>query len=387
MVAPWPVFEPGGVAKVITSLGAALEASGKWRVGYLEMAARDADDAEAGGPRVFRRHLRPFPPPRSRARTRLVFALTIVPALLRMHALLRRERIAVVNIHYPTPEAWIFAALRRTRLFRGRLVLSVHGLDIREALRHPERARTMRPIYAAADLIVACSQSLARDVPLLSQSLAGRTHAVHNGLDADSTAPADPLPVQRDVPSSTSRTVLSVATFEPKKGLDVLVEAFASCLGTYPSARLRMIGQRRRNGCTFDEIAAQVQALGLGGRVSMAADVPNEEVLAAMASADVLVLPSRQEPFGLVLLEAGILGTPVVASEVDGIPEVIPSNDYGLLVRPDDPAALADAICQVFGHPAEARRRAINLQRRVRECFTWNAAAAAYADLLEDTFP
>lgn len=385
MVAPWPVFEPGGVAKVIASLGAALECSGTWRVSYLELAAGDSDAAQATGPRVFRRRIRPFPPPRSRARTWLVFAVTLIPALLRMQALLRRERIAVVNVHYPTPEAWLFAVLRRTRLFRGRLVLSVHGLDIRETLRHPERAHAMKPIYSAADLVVACSNALARDVPLLSQALAGRTRAVHNGLDAESATLVARLRHGTDVPPAPSPTVLSVATFEAKKGLDVLVKAFAACVATYPSARLRMIGQRRKNGCTFDAVAALVETLGLSGRVSMATDVPNEEVLSAMASADVLVLPSRQEPFGLVLLEAGVLGTPVIASDVDGIPEVIPSRDYGLLVKPGDPAALADAICHVLQEPGAARRRALNLQRRVRECFTWNAAANAYTALIEET--
>lgn len=384
MVAPWPVFEPGGVAKVIASLGAALERAGQWHVSYLEIAAHDGDPAGATGPKVYRRRIRPFPPPRSRVRTWLVFAVTLIPALLRMHALLRRERIAVVNVHYPTPEAWLFAALRRTRLYRGRLVLSVHGLDIRETLRHPQRTRAMRVIYSAADLVVACSNSLARDVPNLSPALASRTRAVHNGLDADFAVAGEPRSVLAGALPAEYPTVLSVATFEPKKGLDVLVKAFATCLQSHPALRLRMIGQRRPNGCTFDEVMAQVATLGLTNRVTTATDVPNEQVLAAMASADVLVLPSRQEPFGLVLLEAGILGTPIVATDVDGIPEVVPSDDYGLLVRADDPDAISKAILSILRDPAEARRRAANMQRRVRNEFTWDAAASKYTALIAE---
>jgi glycosyltransferase involved in cell wall biosynthesis len=72
-----------------------------------------------------------------------------------------------------------------------------------------------------------------------------------------------------------------------------------------------------------------------------------------MRHLDVLVLPSRQEPFGTVLAEAMAVGTPVVASRVDGLPEVVRDGITGRLVAPDNPAALADAVLEVLAHRAE----------------------------------
>ena len=382
MVGPWAIFEPGGVSSVIANLGAALERSGHWQVHYLQLADADADTDSPQGHRVFHRRIRPVPPARSTLRTRLAFALALIPNVLRIRALLRRHRIAVINVHYPTPEAWLFAALRTWGLFKGKLVLSIHGLDIRETLRHAERARAMRPVYSAADAVVACSNSLARDVPRLAAPLAERTRTIYNGLDPAAATASRSIRQPKGTPVS-GPVLLSVATFETKKGLDVLVRAFAICLGTHPSMRLRMIGQRRTGHATYEEIVQQVAALGIVDRVEFFTDLPNEHVMAAMAAADAFILPSRCEPFGLVLLEAGAIGTPIVATDVDGIPEVVPSADYGLLVPPDDPTALADAILSVFRDPAAAQHRADNMRRRVRQQFTWEIAATRYEALLE----
>jgi glycosyltransferase involved in cell wall biosynthesis len=98
--------------------------------------------------------------------------------------------------------------------------------------------------------------------------------------------------------------------------------------------------------------------------------------------ARVLCLPSRSESFGVALLEAGAYGLPVVASRVGGIPEIVTDGETGLLVPPEDPAALSDALERVLSDPERARRLGDNLRRRVVADFSWTRAYQDYRALL-----
>ena len=89
-----------------------------------------------------------------------------------------------------------------------------------------------------------------------------------------------------------------------------------------------------------------------------------------MQRCDLIVSPSRRESFGLVLLEAGALGKPVIATRVGGVPEVVMDNETGVLVRPEDPAALAAAIIKLLENRDLAHRMGMNARRRVEERFT-----------------
>jgi glycosyltransferase involved in cell wall biosynthesis len=101
-----------------------------------------------------------------------------------------------------------------------------------------------------------------------------------------------------------------------------------------------------------------------------------------MRGAACFISASRREGFALVLLEAGALGVPVVATRVGGAPELLSLPEHGWLVAPEDDRALQAAISEVLEQPAEAARGAALLQSRVAERFSVDATGAAYARLL-----
>src|SRR5205085_6792560 len=110
----------------------------------------------------------------------------------------------------------------------------------------------------------------------------------------------------------------------------------------------------QETGTSAASLRAQAETLGVAGRVRVLgfrADIP-----ALMRAADVVALPSRSEGFGLALLEAMDAERPVVASAVAAIPEVVADDATGLLVPPDDPAALGAALAALLGDPERARR-------------------------------
>jgi glycosyltransferase involved in cell wall biosynthesis len=134
---------------------------------------------------------------------------------------------------------------------------------------------------------------------------------------------------------------LFVGRLDPdQKGLDVLVRAMSKLPQNYP-LRLRLVGEDWGGAELLRHLA---QRLGVADRVTMVGKVPRPEVVREFAEADFLVLPSRFEPFGIVLLEAMAAGLPVVASRVGGIPEIVSEGETGLLVEPDNPDALAEAL-------------------------------------------
>jgi glycosyltransferase involved in cell wall biosynthesis len=142
-----------------------------------------------------------------------------------------------------------------------------------------------------------------------------------------------------------------IAALTPEKGHAVLLDAFANA--DVPDARLVLVGAGPGEG----RLRARVDALGLASRVTWAG--PVDDVVPALAALDALVVPSRAEGFGSIVLLAQAAGLPVVASAVGGLVEAIEDGVTGRLVPGGDPAALAAALEELARDPATARERAL----------------------------
>jgi glycosyltransferase involved in cell wall biosynthesis len=152
------------------------------------------------------------------------------------------------------------------------------------------------------------------------------------------------------------------------KGVDVLVRAFAA-IRDRPDARLRLVG----SGDAIADLGELARSLGVADRVDFAGELRGDDLVAAMQEAAVAVLPSRSaaESFGMALIEAMACGTPVVGSDVGGIPYVITDGVTGLLVPPGDADALAAACRRILADGGFADRLAEAGRRHVTECYAW----------------
>ena len=130
----------------------------------------------------------------------------------------------------------------------------------------------------------------------------------------------------------------------PRKGVNYLLEAMPPILRAFPDCRLAIVG----DGSQRAELERQAQDLGLAQAVTFTGALSQAEVRRWMQRARLSVLPSIEEGLGVVLLELLACGTPVVASRVGGIPDVV-TPAVGRLVPPGDPAQLAEAICALLG--------------------------------------
>jgi len=167
--------------------------------------------------------------------------------------------------------------------------------------------------------------------------------------------------------------LLFVGRLASNKGLLDLAQAFATLAASDAAAQLVVVGE---DGGQRANLEAKVRELGVAGRVHLLGHVDDEALLAAAyRDARLTVLPSEYEAFGLVLLESLAAGTPVVASRVGGIPEVVDDGKAGLLVPPKSPSALAEAIGRLWTDPGLARRLGEYGRDQVVPRFRWDALA------------
>ena len=148
-------------------------------------------------------------------------------------------------------------------------------------------------------------------------------------------------------PVSQRHDILFAGALIPRKGVHFLLEAFARVQADMPQARLRLAGQAA-NRDYATRLRRQVDDLQLAQHVVFEPHLSQGELAQRMADARVLVLPSQSEGLGKVIIEAMLCGTPVLASHVDGIPEIVEDGVTGYLVPPGDVAALADRLRHLF---------------------------------------
>lgn len=222
-----------------------------------------------------------------------------------------------------------------------------------------------------ADHILADSYATKSDLVMLLDAPPDKVTVVHLAAD-----PAfRPLP-KAEIGQTLARYglepgyLLCVGTLEPRKNIPGLLLAYRTLLDTkVTGAPLVLVGGK---GWLYDEIFEQVEELHLAERVRFLHRVPNADLVGLYNGAGVLATPSFYEGFGLPALEAIACGTPAVVSNRASLPEVV--GEAGLLVNPDDPADIAQALARALtDEPLRERMRERGLAQAA--CFTWEKTA------------
>lgn len=250
------------------------------------------------------------------------------------------------------------------------LMFRDHAPKARKARFFPIFRRLMREVGRRADHIIAVSESTKRDIIRELGVPPDRISVTLEGVTPDHI-PLDPRP-----PNEHPR-ILFVGRRDPYKNLSLLIEAFARL--DLPNARLRIVGPPDDR---YPEAPARAEQLGLGNRVEWIGYTTSRDLISEYQHADVFVLPSQYEGFGLTVLEAMACGAPVVCSNVSSLPEVV--GDAGRLVPPNDAGALTAALREILSNPrlaADLRRRGL---RRAAD-FTWENTARRTLDVYRRT--
>lgn len=289
-----------------------------------------------------------------------------------LRRLIRRHRIGVINCHYLAPHFIHFAIA--ARLLRVPLILSVHGADLDSFAGSGWLSRLfVRLIVRGSDRVVGCSAALAGQAAAMFPTAAHKVTWVHNGLDVARFAPVE------DTLALPQPFVLCVCRHVRKKGVDTLIEAFARVVRKAPHLSLVLAG----DGPLLDEHSALAQRLGIGRSVVFLGPVAHAQVSAIVARCVVFVLPSRAEPFGVALLEAAYHSRPIVCTRVGGVPEIVTDGYDGLMVEPDDPAAMAERILTLIHSSELGARLGAHARETLFARFQWRDRIKDYLEIFE----
>jgi glycosyltransferase involved in cell wall biosynthesis len=281
------------------------------------------------------------------------------------------RRYDVAHVHWMVPNAALVSDILAAHGTPA--VVSLHGSDVFLAERlWPARALARRALRAAG-AVTACSADLRRRALLLGAP-SGRTRVVPYGVDPAAFSPAARSAGMRARLgiADDAFLVLGLGRLVEKKGFRDLVAAAARL----DAVQVAIVGDGDLGAALRQEAAA----------AGVAVQFPGEDVPAALAAADVVAVPSVVDAAGNVdglpnvLLEALAAGRPVVASRVAGIPDVVEDGVNGLLVPPNDAAALAGAIRRLQQEPSTRRALGEEARRRAVLDLTWEAAARRFEE-------
>jgi glycosyltransferase involved in cell wall biosynthesis len=184
---------------------------------------------------------------------------------------------------------------------------------------------------------------------------------------------------QRATPKNAVPRLLTVATLTQRKGHDTLIQALAMLKGL--SWHSMLVGSMERDPSVTANIRLLIASLGLEGRVNLCGELDDHELGAVYADADIFVLPSRYEGYGMVFAEALACGLPIVACASGAVVDTVPAT-AGLMMPPDDPVALADALRRVISDLDLRRQLADSAWSHGRRLPTWNDTAASISQAL-----
>ena len=247
------------------------------------------------------------------------------------------------------------------------------------------RMAVERQILENANCIVATSPQ-EREYLRQLVSREGRVEVIPCGTDIDNfrILPKEEARAKLGLAQS-DRIVLYVGRFDPRKGIETMVRACAQTQArTQGNLRLVIAGgsdSERADGRERQRIENIVREVGLAEQTMFAGRIGHDLLPLYYTAADVCVIPSHYEPFGLVAIEAMACGTPVVASNVGGLKFTVVPEETGLLVPPEDNAAFAAAIDRILADDLWAKKLRKQASVRVRQNFSWTGVAIQLSEL------
>lgn len=256
-------------------------------------------------------------------------------------------------------------------------VKTEHG-DAESSLREHLEAE----LIGVCDAICVSNPVEAEQITTLYDVSPSRLRIIPPGVDHAFFSPGDRRGARRALVLGDEPMVLFVGRIQPLKGLDLAVYAL-----TELSPEVRLVAVGGPSGPSgpgeVDKITSMVRSAGLEDRVTFVEPQPHHLLSTYYRAADVVVVPSRSESFGLVALEAAACGTPVVAAEVGGLRSLVVDSVTGYLISSRDPADYAKRLNQILDDPELAASMGAAAALRAKE-YSWPAAASLLVDLYSD---
>jgi glycosyltransferase involved in cell wall biosynthesis len=305
----------------------------------------------------------------------LKFIIRASECIVKMLIIVRNKKIDIINLHYISENA--IYALMLSYMKRISLITSIHGSDIENA---SVRGRmyewvVRRTLKRSAKVISNSNYLLLKTIEKFNAGIDRKSIIIGNGVDISEAYMLDKY---EEAPSPF---ILGIGRLEHYKGFDILIRSVAFMLRSYPDIKLILAGDgpERRN------LEILIKKLGIEESVLMYGLRDRKDIQQLLASCKFLVVPSRREAFGIVILEAMAARRAVIAMEVGGVSDLIKQGENGILIKNHDPNDLAEAMTYLLEHPEIADALGKRGRSNVIERFDWKIIADKYIAAFQST--
>ncbi|MEW5921856.1 MAG: N-acetyl-alpha-D-glucosaminyl L-malate synthase BshA [Bacillota bacterium] len=287
------------------------------------------------------------------------YPLFTLETAARLAAVLQEFSPQLIHAHYTLPYS-IAAMLARqiSGQDRVKIITTVHGTDISTWGCDPAMQPLIRYSLEKSDAVTAVSHSLQREAVALLGLGEEKISVIYNFIDTERYRRNVDTGLQRELAPRGERIIMHISNFRPVKRVPDLIRAFALLVKEKKDVNLVLVGE----GVEKQKVMEMVKQMGVSARVRFLGTHVNPAPL--LSCADLLVLPSAKESFGLVALEAMACAVPVIAANTGGLPEVVADGQTGLLFPVNDCNALAAAMRRLLDdHDLHRRFAAASRQR------------------------
>jgi glycosyltransferase involved in cell wall biosynthesis len=310
-------------------------------------------------------------------------SVSSLSTILKLRSLLRNRELDVIHAH--NGRTALVATLAAELAGRGGVVTTQHFLAPARTSRRGPMARLSKLVHrwilAHTDQIIAVSEA-ARQAMIERGEPVEKVIVVSNGIspqDAHALMPADQIRVKLGM-DRHAPLIVCAARLEQEKNIETLIRAMKQVCRVHSSAQCVVAGE----GALREILQREIVATGLKTKMQLLGF--RTDVSALINAADVFVLPSSAEPFGLVLLEAMALRKPIVAIRAGGPAEIVLDLKTGLLTPPNDHHAFGEAICEVLSSATLRQRMGAQGYQRFQELYTAERMAEATGAVYQNVF-
>lgn len=322
---------------------------------------------------VFSFNMRSFYSNKHPIKALTAFVVYFLSTLMKLRNFILENKIDLIIISYPSGNEFYFAILRR--ILSIKYIVIIHGSEINLLPQEPWPTKFgVNMLVGSSDGLVAVSGQLLKLAQANFKCLPGLSRVIYMGIEEQwKDSRCSPYDVK-------GKYILTLAWATPVKGPDIAIRAFHIINDKYNDVKLVMVG----SGPMEDELCKLIDDLSLSGRVIRMGTVESYTLPHLFKNALFGVIPSRQEGFGIVALEFGLLKKAVIASNVGGLPEFISDNHNGILVDPENPEILAEKMCLLLENPELCQKYGENGYQKVISAFTLERTGLEFCNLFDE---
>lgn len=291
----------------------------------------------------------------------------------KMAQVAKQEKLDLLHVHYAIPHAVCALLAKQMVGDHLKVVTTLHGTDITVLGQDDSLSDLIRYAINQSDAVTAVSQDLIRET-VESLSIEHPIDLTYNFIDSRVYYPRDVHGLRKEFANPDEKIFIHISNFRPVKRVHDVINIFAKVNAVIPS-RLLLVGE----GPDMPKVINQVRELGLSERVAFCGK--QNEIAVMISLADLMLLPSEKESFGLVALEAMACGVPTIGSNAGGIPELISNGETGFLSSIGDTNQMAADAIRLLQDPVMYQRFVSACLHRATDMFSSDKISRKYEDI------